>query len=76
MSVEITFDKIPAGYAESSVRGGGKVMVSLTGFYCDLVHLIHFPFSPQAAFARLLALMRLFRSPVHDSLCRWITPEL
>ena len=33
MPFEITFDKIPAGYAESAVQGGGEVMVSLSGFY-------------------------------------------
>lgn len=33
MPFEITFDKIPAGYAESSVKGGGEVLVSLSGFY-------------------------------------------
>jgi len=33
MPFEITFDKIPADYAESAVKGGGEVLVSLSGFY-------------------------------------------
>ncbi len=33
MPIEIKFDNIPAGYAESSARGGDMIKVSQYGFY-------------------------------------------